>query len=68
MRNDRSSPRASGAAPTWLAGPASRLLSRPCGFWRVPHGIGVPGHLAYVPYRVLARVSVTGGYSAAKPS
>jgi hypothetical protein len=32
--------------------------------WRVPHGIGKPGDIAYVPYRVIARPSVMGGYDA----
>ena len=50
--------------PIWKRGPAARLLSRPCGLWRVPHGIGVPGHFAFVPYRVLSRASVMDGYSA----
>jgi hypothetical protein len=49
--------------PLRHSGPAARLLSRPSGMWRVPHGLGVPGHLAFVPYRVLARPSVMGGYS-----
>lgn len=49
--------------PIRQAGPCARLLTRPCGFWRVPHGIGVPGHIAYMPYRVVCRVSVLGGYS-----
>ncbi len=48
----------------WLCGPAARLLTRPCGFWRIPHGIGVPGTISYMPYRVLCRVSVLAGYSA----
>jgi len=50
--------------PLWEAGPAARLLTRACGMWRVPHGLGVPGHFAYVPYRVLAAASVQGGYDA----
>lgn len=50
--------------PLRHASSAARLLSRPAGMWRVPHGVGVPGHIAYVPYRVLGRVSVTRGYDA----
>ncbi len=50
--------------PIWACGPAARLLTRPAGAWRVPHGVGVPGHIAYVPYRVLGRVSVMAGYAA----
>ena len=51
------------ANPLRHCGPVARLLSRPMGMWRVPHGLGVPGHLAYVPYRVLSRPSVMSGYT-----
>jgi len=56
------------ARPLWEAGIAARLLTRACGTWRVPHGLGVPGHFAYVPYRVLAAVSVRAGYDANRSS
>ena len=50
--------------PLRQSSPAARLLSRPCGNWRTPHGVGTPGDIAFVPFRVLCRVSVMGGYAA----
>ncbi len=41
---------------------ARGLLSKPCGMWRVPHPLGVPGHWAFVPWQNVPRCSVMGGY------
>lgn len=54
--------------PIWQSGCAARLLSRPRGTWRVPHGVGKPGDIAFVPYQVLARPSNSGGYTAGTES